>query len=517
MGLSAMTTDLGGGITANYLLLGSVVPFLVYFILLVIYRLTLHPLAGFPGPKLAAATYWYETHYDVGKKGRYLWKIIELHRQYGPIVRVNPNEVHISDVEFYHDIYHSKTFKTDRDSFYNLEYIGQSVAFTLSHDLHARRRSALAPYFSMRSIRAMEDVIGEVADQMSSRLAEAQAAGTTVALRHIFTAFALDVISEYAFGKEGSTNLMAQPEFGKSWVEMGVSSVPMNHAFRHFPLFPKVLLRLPESLMVKINPVMRDYVGWLEQMTRQVQRVGTERSADYKSSEDKAVSLIHQLFHSDLPFPDRQVDRLKDEANMIVSAGGETTALVLSRTVFHVLANPAVLQRLQTELRDAFPDSATIPNLSTLATLPFFAAVVDEGLRISMSILSRSPRVFQTHALQYKDWVIPPGMSVSMSPYIVQTDPGIFPEPFIFKPERWIDNKGLQRYQVAFSKGRRACLGINLAVAEIQVGLATVFRRFEMELQGNTARDVEVVRDVFMGYEAVDAKPLKIRILRTMS
>jgi hypothetical protein len=54
-------------------------------VILFFYRLTLHPLARFPGPKLAAATYWYEYYYDVSKKGRYLWKIKELHQQYGTI------------------------------------------------------------------------------------------------------------------------------------------------------------------------------------------------------------------------------------------------------------------------------------------------------------------------------------------------------------------------------------------------------------------------------------------------
>jgi hypothetical protein len=51
--------------------------------LLLFYRLTIHPLAKFPGPKLAAASYWYEYYYDVSKEGRYIWKIMELHEAYG--------------------------------------------------------------------------------------------------------------------------------------------------------------------------------------------------------------------------------------------------------------------------------------------------------------------------------------------------------------------------------------------------------------------------------------------------
>ena len=77
----------------------------------IIYRLYLHPLARFPGPKLAIVTYWYEFYYDVVKRGRYTWKIKDLHAEYGtlfkiqtsmpyfretnglqgPIIRINPN------------------------------------------------------------------------------------------------------------------------------------------------------------------------------------------------------------------------------------------------------------------------------------------------------------------------------------------------------------------------------------------------------------------------------------------
>lgn len=59
---------------------------IVYNIALVVHRLYFSPLAKFPGPKLAAATLWYEYYYDVVKRGRYTWKIAELHAQYGPLL-----------------------------------------------------------------------------------------------------------------------------------------------------------------------------------------------------------------------------------------------------------------------------------------------------------------------------------------------------------------------------------------------------------------------------------------------
>ena len=56
---------------------------IVYLASLVVYRLFFHPLARFPGPKLAAITRLYEGYYDFYKNGQYTFKIAELHKRYG--------------------------------------------------------------------------------------------------------------------------------------------------------------------------------------------------------------------------------------------------------------------------------------------------------------------------------------------------------------------------------------------------------------------------------------------------
>ena len=55
----------------------------IYVFSLYIYRAYFDSLSHIPGPKLAAATLWYEFYYDVVKMGRYTWKIGELHEKYG--------------------------------------------------------------------------------------------------------------------------------------------------------------------------------------------------------------------------------------------------------------------------------------------------------------------------------------------------------------------------------------------------------------------------------------------------
>ena len=66
-------------------LLFALLIFSAYCISLAVYRLFFSPLAKSPGPKLAALTLWYELYYDVIKRGRYTWKIAELHERYGSL------------------------------------------------------------------------------------------------------------------------------------------------------------------------------------------------------------------------------------------------------------------------------------------------------------------------------------------------------------------------------------------------------------------------------------------------
>lgn len=61
----------------------SIVFLFLYMLYGAIYRLYFSPVAKFPGPRLAALTFWYEFYYDVIKRGLYTFKIIELHKQYG--------------------------------------------------------------------------------------------------------------------------------------------------------------------------------------------------------------------------------------------------------------------------------------------------------------------------------------------------------------------------------------------------------------------------------------------------
>ena len=188
-------------------------------------------------------------------------------------------------------------------------------------------------------------------------------------------------------------------------------------------------------------------------------------------------------------------------AGLLTAAGFETTGYTLTTASYHLLANPDMKVRLKKELLDAWPDVNVIPAWSDLEKLPYLAAVLKESLRMSNGVMSRLPRINKVTKMQFGEWEIPRGTPISMSQPLVHQHPSVFPDPHRFDPDRWLqgeESKRLERYLVSFSRGQRACIGIYLAQAELHLALATVFRRFDLELTETQQDAVDVYHDNFI-------------------
>lgn len=105
---------------------------------------------------------------------------------------------------------------------------------------------------------------------------------------------------------------------------------------------------------------------------------------------------------------------------------------------------------------------------------------------------SRFPRVNSQTVTKYNDWTIPVGVPVSMNIWNTHFNADIFPDPYEYKPERWLqpESKELEKYLVPFGSGSRMCIGMNLSLAEQYLGLAYVFRRFNLKLFETEKKDV---------------------------
>lgn len=189
-------------------------------------------------------------------------------------------------------------------------------------------------------------------------------------------------------------------------------------------------------------------------------------------------SLIQAIVESPkLPESEKTPNRINSEAQVAITAGTLTTANTITTTIYHILSNPDILAKLTTGIESVYPDLDNPPSLKQLESLPYLTATIHETLRISYGSAHRLQRIFPDRCIQYKDFTIPPGTPVGMSAVHVHDNEDIFPEPYAFRPERWMGEKAPLKYLVAFGRGSRNCVGMELAKAQILTVLAAVIRR----------------------------------------
>lgn len=111
-----------------------------------------------------------------------------MHKNYGPIIRINPAELHVETPDFYEKLYGGN--RRDKwDWIVNQFGIPEATFSTVSADLHRIRRSALNPFFSMTSVRRLQPLIQEKVDILLKRLREFQESGEHVNIAHAFSAY----------------------------------------------------------------------------------------------------------------------------------------------------------------------------------------------------------------------------------------------------------------------------------------------------------------------------------------
>lgn len=375
-----------------------------------IYRLFLHPLSKFPGPKLAAATFWYEAYFDAFKppSGQFTYELDLLHEIYGPVVRCNPEEIHVKDSEWFDVLYVGPGHVRDKWERSNRANGSPgSVASAVSHNLHRIRRGALNPFFSKKAVMALEGATMKKVDALCSKIQDYAKQKKILELGIAFTAVTLDVITEYCYGS--CLDCIEQPDLAPHWKKlMGDLFAPVP-VVKNFPWILKILQSLPRSW----NPDFEPFLECQETITKQAREVWkAEQGADIKEEgqpEGKAKTIFHGIMHSNLPASEKTVERLSDEAFVLIVAGGETTARVMTVIMAHLLQDKQLFSRLRRELDKVVnPD---LPSSQTLETIPLMKAVVQEGMRIAAPVTSGAKEIAPNEDLKCNGWVIPRGVS----------------------------------------------------------------------------------------------------------
>ncbi|KAK2754360.1 hypothetical protein FQN54_007004 [Arachnomyces sp. PD_36] len=386
---------------------GLAAAFLLYIILLVIYRLYLSPIAAFPGPKLAAATEWYELYYHLIKDGQFGRKVERMHEKYGPIVRISPWELSIRDSSFYNQIYVAgSTRRADMWARGRKRNGSQdSLHLSVPHGLHRQRRKHLEAFFSRQNIDCIEKVIADEAQLLDSRLQKFKGTGTAVHIDHAFTALTGDVIGRITCGTH--PGFVEDVDFSPGWHELIIKTVLAGPSFRCFTWLNRLLQLVPCSILQRLYPkgtsnLMVGSMGaqYIEKIKEQIQNGNLDPS-------DSSKSVFHHLRTSDIPESEKSTARLQAESMIFLISGAVTSAHTLSMIVYHLLSNPHMEKRLREDLKDAmacYP--AQNPLWSDLEKIPYLKACIKEALRLN-GLVGNIARCSPGVEVQYKKWIIP--------------------------------------------------------------------------------------------------------------
>ncbi|KAF9880458.1 trichodiene oxygenase [Colletotrichum karsti] len=482
----------------------------------------LHPLSHIPGPKLAAATYIPEFYHDVIRFGRYTREIQRMHRVYGPIVRINPNEVHCNDANFSDEIYAVSGRKRDKPVHQiNGSALGESGFGTVDHDLHRGRRGPLAKFFSRGMIARLESDVHALVQNLCDKLLNEsgkEAFDVTMA----YSCFTSDAISGYCFGE--SFGFLQQEGWYPNFRAPTASILRPVFIFRFFPWTKSMAVLgewfinfLPEDIALLIQTLKID-------IPNKVKKTKSELDAGIRH---ERPTVFGSLLESDLTLLEKQPQRLADEAAAVVGAGTETTSWALSVITYHLLTKPELLTKLRNELNEVVDDPQHLPSWTSLENLPYLGAVLQEGLRLSYGVSARTARIPTQENLVYRgefnkkrvEYVIPCGYAVGMSAAITHHEEGVFPDSYEFIPERWLDEnnnrrKDVEKGMLAFSKGSRGCLGMNLALCEMNLCLTALVLRVlpKMQLFDTEDEDLAYDHDMFVPEPAKGTTGVRVKI-----
>jgi cytochrome P450 len=108
----------------------------------------------------------------------------------------------------------------------------------------------------------------------------------------------------------------------------------------------------------------------------------------------------------------------------------------------------------------------------------YLLATIYETLRHRPVLPNGGPRLV-LQPLELGGVMYPPGVCLVPNAYLLHHDPALYPDPYVFRPERWLDDDGNLRkpgtYEwIPFGGGRRRCLGASFALLEMKIVVRAV-------------------------------------------
>ncbi|RYP75506.1 hypothetical protein DL771_002391 [Monosporascus sp. 5C6A] len=457
----------------------------------VIYNLFFHPLRQYPGPLILRATRL--GFYSKLMNGTLPFEMLDLHKKYGEVVRIAPNELAFSNATAWKDIMGHKPQGSAEfekwDGFYRtVEDMPTDIA-NAGREEHGALRRILAHGFSDRSMREQQPIIKKYIDLLIQRLHENCQGGPkalNMAAWYNYTTF--DVIGDLTFGESfGCLDNSDYHVWVKAIFQM-VRAATLLQVASNFPALKNMLLKMvPKSFMEEHE----NHMAFTRAKLSARMEAGKERP-------DLVEGLLRRRDEWGLT-----MEKLQANSSILIIAGSETTATLLSGVTYFLLTNPDAMEKLKTEIRAAFGSEDDIDFVS-VSKLPYLLACLDEALRMYPPVPIGLPRVVPKGGASIGGRFVPEDTIVAVHQWAMYHNDKHFAEPFAYRPERWLgdprfagDNR--DAFQ-PFHLGARDCLGRNLAYVEMRLILARVLWNFDMNISDDS-RDWVSGQKVFNFWE----------------
>ncbi|KAK0644658.1 cytochrome P450 76C2 [Cercophora newfieldiana] len=482
-------------VIAQVIAIGLLVPLLI-----AVYRVTFHPLARSPGPRLAAlSNVWLARRvrdgrmFEVGKK---------IHKRYGPVVRVGPNEVWFDSREAFSAIYSAgsgieksdfylatKLNKPEVDWRMNLHW-PDTLDFLSEFDTRRYRlqRRLIGPTYQTTNIKKFEHAIDGVITQAIQKLKSLD--GAEVDLKEWMHIIAVECL--------GAVVLSWSPGYIRNGTDGGTSAQSYlgwkrKSVFGLFPLvtklsfFSKGVARRFSNLWGVTFTTPKNFKPFFTPVyQKSSKRITAALRVDKPPAKNTRKDLLADLIqlHQDRPeFTETYLRRL---AVTNFGAGHETMCSALTSIVAMIGSHPGTAQQIRDELPPISTESGVVSHDDALR-LRYTQACIKEAQRlhpvIGMSLSRRAP----AEGLSLHGYYMPPGTTIGCNPVSLHRNPEISgPSPDEFLPGRWLGDaevaRAMERCNLTWGGGARMCPGRHLAEMVLYKVVPALIREFDIEI-----------------------------------
>lgn len=201
---------------------------------------------------------------------------------------------------------------------------------------------------------------------------------------------------------------------------------------------------------------------------------------------------------------------MANDLRLLIVAGSDTSSVVMAAIFYYLTRNPAIMEKLQGELRGTFSDANHIVSGPKINSCHYLRAVIDEALRLSPPVSSSLPREIDGGGMNVDGIALPAGTVVGSGTFAMHRNEEYFAEPLTYMPERWLPKytpaEQITRARTAFfpfSLGSRGCIGKLMAYNELSIVVGRVFWLYDVRLSpgDKTGQDVDglyEIKDVFV-------------------